>query len=330
MVQNSKPRGLMGLLAAPFVLVSREWKAVGAVLVAVLVAVAIGQIGNLVYEPEELEEHAYAPVEVTVAAQETDDSADEVEAIEPIGPLLADADAAAGEQVASRCTACHTFDEGGGARVGPNLFGIVGRAKAADGGFNYSEALAELDGVWDEEALNAFFVNPQEYAPGTRMGFAGLSAAGDRADLIAYMSAGAGGGAAAEETTDETEATEEVAVVLTLAERIAAADPAAGEAVARQCSGCHSMDQGGATRVGPNLFGIVGDTIATREGFTYSDAIAGLGGDWTYEALDGYLEAPRAYAPGTRMGFAGIADADDRAALIAYLRSNDDDPAPLP
>lgn len=111
---------------------------------------------------------------------------------------------------------------------------------------------------------------------------------------------------------------------------LASADPVAGEAVAKQCAACHSFDEGGPNKVGPNLWNVVNAPVAARDGFNYSGALAGLGGAWNYDALNGYLYDPKAYAPGNRMAFRGVKDTADRAALIAYLRALSADPAPLP
>ena len=112
---------------------------------------------------------------------------------------------------------------------------------------------------------------------------------------------------------------------------LASADPAAGEKVSKKCTACHSFDEGGANRVGPNLWNIIGRPIAGAEGFSYSDALAGLSGEtWSYENMDAFLAAPKAWAPGTKMAYAGLKKVDDRAELIAYLRSLSSDPQPLP
>lgn len=115
-----------------------------------------------------------------------------------------------------------------------------------------------------------------------------------------------------------------------IAVRLASADAGAGEAITRQCTACHTFDEGGANRVGPHLWDVVGRDIASADGFAYSDALAGLEGDWTYEKLDGFLESPRDWAPGTAMSYAGLRDAGDRADLILYLHSLSNDPLPLP
>jgi cytochrome c len=112
--------------------------------------------------------------------------------------------------------------------------------------------------------------------------------------------------------------------------RLAAADPKKGEAVAAKCQSCHTFNQGGPTRVGPNLYGVVGRDKASEAGFAYSDALKKVGGKWDYESLDKWIEKPSAFAPGTKMGFAGLASGDDRANLIAYLKSISPDAPPFP
>ncbi|MEO1292241.1 MAG: cytochrome c family protein [Pseudomonadota bacterium] len=101
--------------------------------------------------------------------------------------LMAEADASSGEKVFRKCSACHNAEPGGANGVGPALHGIMGREIAADGGYSYSEALAGLDGVWDWEAMNGFLTKPRSWAPGTKMGFAGLSKPDQRADLMAWL-----------------------------------------------------------------------------------------------------------------------------------------------
>ncbi len=113
---------------------------------------------------------------------------------------------------------------------------------------------------------------------------------------------------------------------------IAGADADAGTVVAARCTACHSLGDGEANRIGPNLFGIVGALIARADGFTYSSALTALnqaGETWTFGRLDAFLESPFVAVPGTRMGFAGIPDATERADLLAFLRLLAADPVPL-
>lgn len=103
--------------------------------------------------------------------------------------------------------------------------------------------------------------------------------------------------------------------------RLASADPKKGEDITKKCQSCHTFNEGGPIRVGPNLYGVLGRPKGTFPGFAYSDAIKKLGGDWTYEDLDKFLTKPSAFAPGTKMGFAGLPDGQDRADVIAYLHT---------
>lgn len=111
---------------------------------------------------------------------------------------------------------------------------------------------------------------------------------------------------------------------------LANANLSAGERITRRCLSCHTFESGGGNGMGPNLWNVVGSDIAAVAGFGYSNALEGLEGNWTFEALDGFLESPRGYASGTIMSFAGLRNLDDRINLIAYMRSMSDNPVALP
>ncbi|MBC2771253.1 cytochrome c family protein [Rhizobium sp. AQ_MP] len=115
---------------------------------------------------------------------------------------------------------------------------------------------------------------------------------------------------------------------------LASADAAAGETVFKKCASCHTVDKGGANKVGPNLYGLVDRPIASHEGFSYSAAMTEFskGGSelWTWDHLNEFLLAPKQHIPGTAMGFAGIKKDDERANLIVYLHTMADSPVPLP
>lgn len=100
-----------------------------------------------------------------------------------------------------------------------------------------------------------------------------------------------------------------------------AGDPEAGQSAARVCAACHTFDQGGANRTGPNLWGVFGDDVASKEGFNYSQALQGEEGSWTVEKLDAYLANPRQAIPGNRMAFAGVRDEEQRRNIIAYMQT---------
>jgi len=107
---------------------------------------------------------------------------------QPIGPLLAAADPAKGEALAKKyCAACHTFNEGGKAGVGPNLYGVVGGPHGHMQGFDYSSALKDKKGPWTFDALNEWLTKPSAYAPGTKMTFGGDPHEKERAEIIAFL-----------------------------------------------------------------------------------------------------------------------------------------------
>ena len=113
---------------------------------------------------------------------------------------------------------------------------------------------------------------------------------------------------------------------------LASADVAAGEKVFAKCAACHTVNQGGANGIGPNLWGTVGEAIAVgKAGFAFSDALKSKGGEWTFDNLDHWLKSPREFAPGTKMTFAGLGNPADRANLIAWLNTQGSNlPLPAP
>ncbi|MBC2664341.1 cytochrome c family protein [Novosphingobium flavum] len=112
--------------------------------------------------------------------------------------------------------------------------------------------------------------------------------------------------------------------------RLAKGDPAKGEAVFKKCQSCHTVDQGGANGIGPNLFATVGEAIAQgKGGFAFSDDLKAKGGKWDFATLDTWLKNPKAFAAGTKMTFAGLPDGQDRANVILFLNSKGSN-LPLP
>jgi cytochrome c len=161
-------------------------KAFAAVLTAGIAFMVSGVVAGLVVHPQRLEKSAIQIGEVQT--QQTA-AAPAAPAVEPITPLLANANADSGRQLAQRyCASCHSFEQGGAAKVGPNLYGIVGSNHAHAEGFNYSSGMKAKSGEpWTYEALNVFLQKPANGVPGTRMAFAGINQASQRADVIAFL-----------------------------------------------------------------------------------------------------------------------------------------------
>lgn len=118
---------------------------------------------------------------------------------------------------------------------------------------------------------------------------------------------------------EDAEPAEDV-VEVSIEELMASADIAKGAKVFKKCGACHKLEDG-ANGTGPHLYGVVGRAIAAADGFGYSGALSGVGGEWTPAELNAFLEKPKDYAPGTTMGFAGLKKPADRADVIAYLDS---------
>lgn len=137
------------------------------------------------------------------------------------------------------------------------------------------------------------------------------AAYGDKEPTMGYKISTGGDAPATEEVAEEGPSFEEL---------LAAADPAKGEKVFSKCKACHKLEDG-ANTTGPHLFGIFDRAIGSVDGFGYSDAVAGLGGNWGVDELNAFIENPKGYAPGTKMSFKGISKPTDRANLITFLQT---------
>lgn len=160
-------------------------KIAGAILAAMILAMVSGIISNILVHPAKLETPAYAIAGGEAAPAATSNAP---AGPEPIAPLLASADAAAGKEKAKLCITCHSFDKGGPNKIGPNLYGVVGDEIAHDrGNFAFSQVLKAKGGTWTPDTLNEWLWKPQSFARGTKMTFIGLPKAQDRANVIAYL-----------------------------------------------------------------------------------------------------------------------------------------------
>jgi cytochrome c len=161
-------------------------KIAGGLIGAVLLAMVIGKVASGLVHPVPPAKPVFEAVEEAAAPAGAPGAAPAV--LEPIAPLLAKANPAAGEAAFNKkCATCHTANQGGANKVGPNLFGVVAGKKAHLSNFPYSKPMTEKGGNWEYEEMNAFIAKPAAFLKGTKMAFAGVSGAQERADIIAWL-----------------------------------------------------------------------------------------------------------------------------------------------
>lgn len=168
---------------------SHEWnKVIGSVLGAVLFILVVHLASQAIYyaPPPEKPGYVIAGTEAPPAA-ETEKAAPAPEALPDFAVAIPAADAMAGAMVGERCAVCHDWAKGGPNKIGPNLYGVVGRPRASHPGFDYSPAMKEKPGEWSYGDLYTFLQQPAAFVPGTKMTFGGLPRAQDRLNLIAFL-----------------------------------------------------------------------------------------------------------------------------------------------
>jgi cytochrome c len=159
-------------------------KIIGAILGTCILLLVTSFAAGAIFTPKPLEKPGF---EIAVKEEAHGGATEAAAPSEPIEKLLQTSSVEKGAAAAKKCAACHTFEKGGPNRVGPNLFGIVERARASEAGFNYSAAMKGKGGKWTYDDLNKFIANPKGFVPGTAMGFAGIPKDSERADVIAYL-----------------------------------------------------------------------------------------------------------------------------------------------
>jgi cytochrome c len=164
-------------------------KVAAAILVALIVWMVTGLVAEGLAPSEKVEKPGYVIAVAAPAAQQVA-SAPAAAPGKPVpipAELFAKADVAAGEAIAHKCEACHSLDKGGPNKVGPDLYGVIGRPRGSVEGFTYSDAMKKLGGSWSAQDIAAFIAGPKDYLPGTKMTFAGLPKPEERAEVLTYL-----------------------------------------------------------------------------------------------------------------------------------------------
>jgi cytochrome c len=167
---------------------SFEWnKIAGAVLATLMFVLVVSFATEAIFEPAKPAKPGYVVEGVQEEASAATSAAPAEEALPDFGTVLPTADAAAGQKVSQRCEQCHDLSKGGPNKIGPNLWGVLGRARGTHPGFSYSGAMTASHDAWSFDNFFKFIKSPAAYVPGTKMSFAGLRSAQDRINLIAWL-----------------------------------------------------------------------------------------------------------------------------------------------
>ena len=161
-------------------------KIIAAVLLIALLVIGIGKISDIAFHVDKPKKSAYK-VDIQESTQVSSSTAKKIEEKIDISALLALGDVSHGEKVFKKCSACHLVNKGGENKIGPALYGIIGRKVASKKDYKYSKAMAAYDKDWTFEEMNGYLKKPQSYIKGTKMAFAGLRKEKDRASVILYL-----------------------------------------------------------------------------------------------------------------------------------------------
>ena len=161
-------------------------KIIGAVLLIALIVIGIGKISDIAFHVDKPAKSAYK-VDILENSQISSSVATKIEEKIDISALLALGDVSHGEKVFKKCSACHLINKGGENKIGPALYGVLGRKVASKQDYKYSKAMAAYDKNWTFEEMNGYLKKPQSYIKGTKMAFAGLRKEKDRASVILYL-----------------------------------------------------------------------------------------------------------------------------------------------
>ena len=163
-------------------------KIIVSIIFAIILVLGINKITDIIFYVEKPEKSAYQVASVTTATSTTSTETDSTNSEEGnIMALFASTSAAEGAKVFKKCAACHSVKEGGANKIGPALWSVLGRPSGSVPGYKYSKAMAAHGKNWSFEEMNGFLIKPKDWIKGTKMSFAGLKNAKDRAAVILYM-----------------------------------------------------------------------------------------------------------------------------------------------
>ena len=162
-------------------------KIIASIILAVILVLGINKITDIIFYVEQPEKSAYQLASVSSTTTTETTSASSSSGSGEIMALLTSASVADGEKVFKKCAACHSIAKGGGNKIGPALWGVLGRQAGSVSDYKYSKAMAAHGKTWSFEEMNSFLIKPRDWIKGTKMSFAGLKSKNDRVAVILYM-----------------------------------------------------------------------------------------------------------------------------------------------
>ena len=163
-------------------------KIIVSILLALILILGINKIADTIYYVNKPEKSAYQVAGITTAASnKNSETSSQGESTQDIMALFASTSSADGKKIFKKCAACHSISEGGKNKIGPTLWGVLGRPAGSVADYKYSKAMAAYGKNWSFEEMNGFLIKPKDWIKGTKMSFAGLKKAKDRAAVILYM-----------------------------------------------------------------------------------------------------------------------------------------------
>lgn len=213
-----------------------------------------------------------------------------------------------GKKAFVHCANCHSLDPDAAPRLGPHLYGIVGRKVGTVSGFEYSPALLNRGGIWSERELDKFITRPRHAVNGTNMPYRGMLSPHAREDLIAFL-----------KLTSTRKPTSIFNDDITKA--LNSGDAIQGGVLAERCLVCHKINHDGKHGIGPNLIGVVGRKAASAPGFDYSERLMKRGDFWNAETLNSFIFEVKQFDQGSHAAFYNLRRIEDRADIIAWLKT---------